>query len=491
MGTPTGSDGGLATRPPEQEHATSASGLAGAGGREAAVQGLLWRSYQAGLMAPQQGFDGDLYRGVGSRFADSFLEHSHSARSGGRYNAPGQPLIYTSPSEAEAAGEAGAYRGMAGRTMTRANFSAAPDSATGRGGVADVFAGLTEQRLSPSALTVPKGGGDGPLLYRALGEHPYSMSQQVGKGATDAGASALRAPSATGGEQIDIIPRNTQPAQITPLDRVPYDPTTGTPGPVEPAATARPMPPDTAVARSGLLEMPAGEAGRASSVRYGAAGGGIASLGSDLYRLGKGEDVSGGEIAVNAATGTLAGGGAARSFDALAPRMGGGMAGTVKAGGVVGGLLEGGLSAFNNAEAYRSGRESASQATANTLVDTGLGIGAGASGAALGAAIGSLIPGAGTAVGAGLGFLGGMAGSYLMHKLADNTGFTDWAKHGLGHLLSGAERPLGVLWNGASKVTHPIAQGASALYRGASGALNSAGHAVANGASRLWHWMTD
>lgn len=214
------------------------------------------------------------------------------------------------------------------------------------------------------------------------------------------------------------------------------------------------------------------------------------SLATDLYRrFGNGENISGGEVAVDAATGTAVGAGSAKAFDALAPRLGGGMTGAVKAGGVVGGLLEGGLSAFNNAEAYRSGQETASQATANTLVDTGLGLGAGASGAALGAAIGSIIPGAGTAVGAGLGFLGGVAGSYLTHKLADNTGFTGWAKHGLANALSGAEHPLSVAWNGLSSVTHPIAQGASALYGGTQGAVNRAGSAVASGASRLWNWI--
>lgn len=492
MGNPQNQGGGFAVPPPEHKHPLTpgATGLGGAAGREAAVQGLLSRSYQAGVSAPQGNFDGDVYRGVGSRYADTFLEHSHAARGGGRYNAPGQSLIYTSPSASEAAGEAGAYQGMANRTITRAHYSASTDPATGLGGVADVFAGMYDQGLSPSALTVPKGGGQGPLLYRMLGEHPYSMAQQAGKGAVDAGASAMRVPSATGGEQLDIIPRNTPSTQIRPLDRVPYD-ATGTRGPVEPAASAHPMPPDATPARPGMLDMPAGEAGRGASLRYGAAGGGVASLGTDLYRLSRGEHVSGGEMAVDAATGTAVGGGSAMAFDALAPRLGGGMLGSVRAGGAVGGVLEGGLSAFNNAEAYRSGRETASQATANTLVDTGVGLGAGASGAAIGAAIGSIVPVAGTAVGAGLGFLGGMAGSYLVHAMADRSGFTDWAKHGLANALSGAERPLGAAWNGVSLVTHPIAQGASTLYQGAANGLNRAGTAIGNGASRLWHWMAD
>lgn len=467
---------------------SAATGVAGAAGREASVQGLLSRSYRAGMNAPQTDYDGEVYRGIKSSYADTFLDHTKGAGSGGRFNAPGESLIYTSPTAAEAAGEAGAYQGVGGRTMTRSQYTATVDPATGRGGVADLFRGMYDQGLSPSAVTVPKGAGQGPLLYRALGEHPYSMAQQLGKGATDAGASAFRAPSATGGEQLDIVPRNTSPSQIRPLDRVPYD-ATGRPGPVESAATARPMPLDATPAEPGMIEMRAGQAGRGSSVRYGAAGGGVASVGSDLVRLGRGENVSGGEVLTNAATATAVGGGSARAFDALAPRLGGGMTGAVRAGGVVGGVLEGGMSLVNNAEAYRSGQETASQATANTLVDTGIGIGAGASGAALGAAIGSVIPGAGTLVGAGLGFLGGMAGSYIAHALADRTGFTGWAKNGLANLMSGAERPLGAVWDGVSTVTRPIAQGVSTVYNGAANGLNTAGRAISNGASRLWHGM--
>ena len=64
----------------------------------------------------------------------------------------------------------------------------------------------------------------------------------------------------------------------------------------------------------------------------------MASVGSDLVRLSQGENVSGGEVLTNAATATAVGGGSARAFDALAPRLGGGMTGAVRAGGVVGGV---------------------------------------------------------------------------------------------------------------------------------------------------------
>jgi hypothetical protein len=486
MGDSRDNRGGLEHRPV----VPGATGLAGAAGREGSVQGLLSRSYDAGFHAPQYDFDGEVYRGVKSPYADTFLDHTKGAKWGGRYNAPGLSLIYTSPSASEAAGEAGAYEGMGERSLMRSRYSASLDPTTGTGGVADLFRGMYAENLAESAVTVPKGKGQGPLSYRVLGEHPYSMSQQMGKGATDAGASAIQAPSATGGEQIDIIPRNTAPSQIQPIDRVPYD-RAGAPQAVEPATTAKPMPPDLMAQKPGMLDMRAGSRDRASSLRYGALGGGVASLGSDLYeRVANGRNVSGGEMVVDTAAGTAIGGGSALAFDALAPRLGAGMPGALKAGGAVGGLLEGGFSTIQNAEAYRAGQQTASQATANTLVDTGVGLGAGATGAAIGASIGSIIPGAGTAIGAGLGFLGGMAGSFLVHKLADQSGFSGWAKHGLNNALSGAERPLGTMWNGVSTVTHPVAEGASTLYHGAANGLNSAGSALSNGAGRLWNWMT-
>jgi len=152
------------------------------------------------------------------------------------------------------------------------------------------------------------------------------------------------------------------------------------------------------------------------------------------------------------------------------------------------GPLIGGFSAVNNAEAYRNGQTTASQATANTWVDTGVGLGADATGAAIGATIGSIIPGAGIAIGAGLSRGRGRqlscprAGRQeRIHRL----GQTGTRQHALG-----AEKPLGTVWNGISTVTHPIAEGASTLYHGAANALNGAGSALSNGAGRLWNWMT-
>src|SRR5579883_1114135 len=347
----------------EAEQARAPNGVAGAAGRESAVQMLLQRSYGAGYDAPRASFNGDIYRNIQTEHWENFLDHSYAARGGGRYNAPGEPLIYACPTRDESVDETNAYSGIADRTVVRSHYETAVDPATGRGGIAEIESGMAEHRIARSAFTQPKGKGPPPLGYRLLGEHPYSMPQQAAKGAEDAGASGIRAPSATGGTQIDIIPRNTAPSQITPLDRVDHD-KGRTAGPTESASAAKSMPEDASRPAPGPIEMPAGEAGRAGSARYGAAGGGAMALIRDVGRYRRGE-VSAGGVAKDAALAVGTGAASGVAFDALAPRLGGGAAGAVKAGGAVSGVLDGGFSTWNNAQAYRAGQETASQATAN------------------------------------------------------------------------------------------------------------------------------
>ncbi|HEX3473544.1 MAG TPA: hypothetical protein VHT91_00810 [Kofleriaceae bacterium] len=457
----------------ESEDVSSAFGVAGAAGRDGAVQSQLNAAYEAGYGAPRVGVDTpmDLYRNVGNTDYLYSYQRPGTPIPGQRYNPPGEGSIYFSPDMASNVGEADAYGGMGGRTMVRSEFTAPLDPATGQGGIAEVASSLP---FSADALTAPKGanGAHTPLLYKITGEDPYSMPEQVYRGAADQGASAMDVPSAAAPDstQIDIIPRNTDPSQLTPLDQAAYDPA-GNRGPTTPASSSiRPMAPDTAPApEPGPAEMPAGEGGRAGSARYGAVGGGVMALGTDLWQhFVDGKDVSAGRMAGDTAMGAGMGALSGVAFDALAPALGGGMRGAVGGGGIIGGVLEGGMSMWNNAGAYERGEESAAQATANTVVDTGVGLAAGASGAALGAAIGSIIPGAGTAVGAALGFVGGMAGSYLVHALADDTGLTAGAKRGLGSALSGSEDTLGTAWHG----------------------IGTAEQAVTNTASSAWDWLT-
>ena len=92
------------------------------------------------------------------------------------------------------------------------------------------------------------------------------------------------------------------------------------------------------------------------------------------------------------------------------------MAGRVGGAGVIGGVVNGGFSAYDQIGAYNRGEVTGSQAIGTVTGEVAVGFAAGASGAAAGAAIGSIIPGAGTVVGAVVGFGVGMGVDYVMRK---------------------------------------------------------------------------
>ena len=154
---------------------TPASAVAGApAAREATIGAFQQRAYDAGANAPQSNFNGDIFRSGGTRHIDGTFDATRGGMgvAPGRYNAPGQAMIYTSPSAAENVGEMTAYKpNMAGNSMLESNLNLTVDE-NGRGGMADIRTGLQQQRISESALTVPKGAQEMPPLYKALGEHP-------------------------------------------------------------------------------------------------------------------------------------------------------------------------------------------------------------------------------------------------------------------------------------------------------------------------------
>jgi LysM repeat protein len=450
-------------------------GVSGAAGREATVQTLMEKAYQAGRQAPQSDFSGEIYRNLPSRFTETALDHSKGGP--GRYNAPGERLLYFSPNEAGSAAEAHAYNGMADKTMIKSEYSAKVD-AQGKGGVADIAEGLKKQNLPQEALTIPKGKNRPDLMHRLTGEHPYSLSQQVGKGAKDAGASAIRTPAAVGGEQIDIIPKNTDSSQIKPLTTKQYD-SHGTPGSESSASHVKAMPADnsphtagklnkSAGASTGIHETPASPRSaneyvrqkvtghdngspRASSVRYGAAGGVAGSLINDAVAIAQGQNVSAAQVAQNAGVNGAVGAAAAKATDAMTPKIGG-----VRAGGVVAGVIEAAVSTHTNAKKFEAGEITASQATANVAVDTGIAVAAGASGAAIGAAAGSIVPVAGTAVGAAVGFVAGMGIHYGIQIAGNATGAIDAAKDGLAKGLDRFEDNLSAGWQGITNAASAI-----------------------------------
>ena len=483
--------------------ASSVFGRAGAQGRENFVRTQAGRAYQAGLQAPQVDFDGTLNRTVPSQPSrlGGVFDHRWSDQGGGRYNDPGMRLIYGSPSAAESIGEMQAYGSMADKTRVEFNYNASVDPTTGKGGVADISNNLSQLGLTSEALTARKGGQGADFWHRLTGEDPYLHSRALGRGASDAGASGIHVPSATGGNQVNIIPVNTGPSQVTYQQHIPYD-ASGNPTPavIDPTrVNSMPSGSAPAPARHPVHADPdyaahsAGRTQRAGSGRYGAlAAGGMAAF--QNLRDGELSAADVGSIGINAGVGGLSG----MANDALTPRMGGGFRGGLKGGAIVDAVTSGLFSTWDNAGAYERGDIGAGQATANTIVDTGVGVGSGLAGAAAGAAIGSVIPVAGTAVGAGVGFLAGMAGSYLANELAHRSGFTDWAKEGLGGWLGNYDESLAGAWDGIAGARNSISEGVgnawNGIQEGAGNAWNNASETAGNawngiqeGAGNLWN----
>ncbi|MFN0250255.1 MAG: hypothetical protein ACKV2T_25450 [Kofleriaceae bacterium] len=278
------------------------------------------------------------------------------------------------------------------------------------------------------------------------------------------------------------LPMVIEPAAPAPM------PVDGAPMPVDAAPVpvdAAPMPVDAAPSTTA----PSMHLGSAAGVG-GAIGGGSA-LATDLYRkYVLGEDVSVGTMATNTAVGTAVGAGSnvaqellgARIASAAAPALGAGsqLLGSVAGGGIINGAVAGLTSTFTNAGAVERGEVDAAHATANVAVDAGVGLAAGVAGglagAATGAAIGSVIPVAGTAlggaIGATAGFIGGGLTSLGVSMLAEHSGFSGWAKDGLGDALGVVEQPLGVMWSGINGGLDGAANGA--MIGGAGGAAMGA-----------------
>jgi len=479
------------------------AGVAGAGGREGLVQSLQNRAYEAGRAAPQSAFDGTVLRAVPGTREASALNHIYGGP--GRSNARGQGMIYTSPDAAALLRENAVYakpgvHPLSEKTVVEMRYTATPD-ASGRGGVADMAEGARRTGLPAAALVEPKGGDKPGWLHQLTGEHPYTLPQQAGKGASDMGASALRAPAAVGGDQIDIVSRNTVPSQLTPqsitrhdasgtasprttaagvVDPMPVDPRSYTNGPLPKQAGGHPATvkaPSTGAVSFATADAPgrplaAANEGleaaskfrskpldrtrqaltgategypRAGSTRYGAAGGAAATLVDAGMRAARGEQVSAREVATATATNTALGAAGAKATDLLTPVFK--KAALVKAGGAVGGLVQAGVSGYSNVQAYRAGQINGSRAVANTVVDTGTAVAAGAAGAWAGAAVGSVVPVAGTAVGAVVGFGVGVGAHYAIGAIDKATGMTSMAKDALASGLQSAGESASKAWN--------------------------------------------
>lgn len=469
----------------------SQAGVVGGMGREAAVQVLMGKAYEAGHVAPQEAFDSTVYRAVPTKLdrEQGALDHT-KANSPNRYRSATERVVYTSPDPFAAAAEARPYAQagkapMADSTLVGLRYTASPD-ARGNGGVADLAEGARRVGLPVEALVDPKGNKPPSILYQLTGEHPYSLGQQAAKGAADAGASGIRAPSAETSHQINIFPRNTHSDQVVPETVLRYD-AKGVPGLAQAAHHVRSMPPNDKPVVDGPLSKWAGDRKgasvrnqgaedpsqsalsrirqwannaaegypRANSGRYGAVGGAVVSLAADGVAALQGKPVTLGDGAVHAGSNMVTGYTAARAADKLLPSLG-----PRFAGGVVASAIESVVSTGTYAQAYRRGDISAARATANIAVDAGTALAAGGAGAAAGAAAGAtagtvVLPLVGTAggaaVGAVVGFVAG-TGTYLaVHAAAQATGVMQAAKDKLAGALVGAERPLGRALDGVGR----------------------------------------
>lgn len=472
------------------------AGVAGAAGREGLVQSLQTRAYEAGRAAPQQAFDANVLRATRTDYEAGALNHEYGGP--GRSNARGQGMIYTAPDAAGLLRENAVYAApgdhpLKNKSVVELRYTATPD-AHGRGGVADMAEGARRTNFPVAALVEPKGGDKPGWLHQLTGEHPYTLPQQAGKGASDNGASGLRAPAAVGGDQIDIVTRNTRPGQVTPLAVTRHGADGAAVSHVPAAGVIDPMPADARRYQDGLLDKrpgghppietsPKGDRSfakadvpnrplsaaneglegaaktpldrarqaltgaregypRALSTRYGAVGGAAATLVDAGVRAARGEQLSGGQVAGDVARSAALGGAAAKGFDVLARHTS-----VIKAGGAVGALVQGGVSGYTNVQAYRAGQISGTRAVANTVVDTGTAFAAGAAGAGVGAVVGSVVPVAGTAVGAVVGFGVGVGAHYAIGALDKATGFTNTLKDGLTSGLDAVGSGAAKAWN--------------------------------------------
>lgn len=457
-----------------------AAGVAGAVGRDALVHRVMDRAYEAGRNAPQGDFKGEVFRGLHSKHESGVLNHTFG--SPGRYNDAESRLLYFSPSEAGSVKEAHAYQGMKNRSIVQLELTVNRDI-EGKNGIADIRAGLRQQGLPEQAVTIPKGGKAPSLLHVILGEHPYGLSQQVGKGIQDAGASAMRAPAAVGGDQINVIPRNASPDQFSAISARSYD-ANGNPGVPRQNPVVDPMPANDRPVQHGRLAKSAGDLAsahespkvpktlaeeikfrvtgaddgypRASGARYGLAGGVAATVIDAGVAYAQGKKAETRELADAIATNGAIGAGAAKATDLLTPKIG-----AVKAGGVAGGAVEAMVSTVQNADAFASGKIDGASATANVIVDTSVALASGSAGAAVGAAVGSVVPIGGTAIGAATGFAVGMGVHYAIQAAGQVTGALDAAKTSLAAGLSDFEKPLAHSWESISSGIENVKTSAS------------------------------
>lgn len=496
------------------------SGVAGAAGRDTFVGGQIGQAERAARAQPAVSFSGEVYRAVDPAWVTTYADHSFSGP--GRYNAVGQSTVYTAAGLPDLRAETANYGGLDGKAVVRSDLSAT----------------MLDLRDTPGVTrgALTEGYGDGGkmknLLGQVTGEDPYTLPRALGDVARGRDLSGVIAPANKNSTNVNLFPDDPNAAAVgtgrvatglRPLDiqshvsgapaaPVPMDPSYRavpdmTPNRRSPAVAGEP-------AFTEAVTADAGAHGRAGGARYGAAG----AVAADLVTGALGGSIDGRKVTADTAVGAALGHAETKlavaadhlmgSGAGVAPRIAGNgataleasgasalhppsLVAGVGAAGVIGGLVNGGVAGWQDADLVKTGRMTAGRATADVAVQTGVGLAAGASGAAAGAAVGSAVPVVGTAAGAVVGFGVGVGVSYV----AQHSNAIHRAEHAAGdYLTAHFEKPLQQAWH---PVTEAVDATRSAVSRGADAAAalakeeqHALGNAVASGQAAAHDAMT-
>jgi hypothetical protein len=150
------------------------------------------------------------------------------------------------------------------------------------------------------------------------------------------------------------------------------------------------------------------------------------------------------------------------------------VAGRVGGAGIIGGVVNGGFAAYDQIGAFKRGEVTGSQAIGTVVGESAVGVGAGLAGAAAGAAIGSIIPIAGTAVGAVVGFVGGVVVGYAADKIMRAGGVDKLIAKGVTFAIDKGMELGGKAVKFGQAVVDQHIKAAKAIYNSASSAVKSA-----------------
>ena len=164
------------------------------------------------------------------------------------------------------------------------------------------------------------------------------------------------------------------------------------------------------------------------------------------------------------------------------------VAGRIGGAGVVGGVVNGAFSAYDQIGAYKRGEVTGSQAVGTVVGETSVGIGAGLSGAAAGAAIGSIIPGAGTIVGGVIGFGVGLAAGYFADKGLRGLGVDKAIASGVTATIDAGARAVGQVQEFGREAANAVGNTVDSARNAVGNVANNVGNAVSGGLKSMFGW---